>query len=275
MLRQKRLAIVNDLTGFGRCSITVELPLVSALKVQACPLPTALLSVHTGFSSYYMDDYTEKMKPYIQNWRDNKLEFDGILTGFLASVKQIEVVLKFIDEFRTDATLVAIDPVMGDHGKLYASYNEAMCAKMRRLLRRADLILPNLTEACQLLGQPYPVGGSLPEDELVAMGKSLQAKGPRQVIITGLTDGNELKNAIFDGDRPPEFYRVKKIGGDRSGTGDAFAAIVTADLLHGEKLSAAVKKGAEFISLALNYAESMSLPWNYGLPFEEFLTELK
>lgn len=275
MKRQKRLALINDITGFGRCSVTVELPLVSALKVQACPLPTAILSVHTGFSTYYIDDYTDKMLPYMQNWRDNNLEFDGILTGFFASVEQIEPVLKFIDDFRGASTLVIVDPVMGDHGKLYASYTPELGEEMRLLLHKADLILPNLTEACQLLGAPYPTGGKITPEELITMGRALQAKGPGQVVITGLDEGNELATVIFDGDAPPRFCRVQKIGGDRSGTGDAFAAIVGASMINGETLAAAVQKATDFISRALHFAEELKLPWNYGLPFEEFLTELQ
>lgn len=275
MLKQKRLALVNDITGFGRCSVTVQLPLVSALKIQACPFPTAFLSVHTGFPSYFIDDYTDKMRPYMQNWQDNGLIFDGILTGFFASVRQIEIVLDFIAMFGKTGTLIAVDPVMGDHGKLYASYTPAMCAEMRLLLAKADLLLPNLTEACQLLGKPYPPNGEINDNDLIDMGRALQRQGPKQVVITGLTCGDELQNAVFDGEKPPTFCRAPKIGGDRSGTGDVFAAIVTADIMRGETLVDAVKKAAGFIGRVLSYAETLELPWNYGLPFEEFLTELE
>ena len=104
MKRQKRIALVNDITGFGRCSITVELPLISAMKIQACPLPTALLSVHTGFESHYIDDYTDRMLPYMENWQENGVEFDGICTGFLGSVEQINIVEEFISRFKKNGT---------------------------------------------------------------------------------------------------------------------------------------------------------------------------
>ena len=103
-MRQKRIALINDLTGFGRCSITVELPLISALKVQACPLPTAILSAHTGFPSHYMSDYSENMRPYIHNWKEHRLLFDGICTGFLSSVEQIDIVIEFIEDFKHPQT---------------------------------------------------------------------------------------------------------------------------------------------------------------------------
>lgn len=151
MKRQKRIALINDITGFGRCSIAVELPLISAMKIQACPMPTAILSVHTGFPQHYIDDYTDRMQPYMDNWAANGLEFDGICTGFLGSVAQINIVEEFIQKFKKPFTRVMVDPVMGDYGRLYSSYTPEICHEMKRLLKYADLITPNLTEVCRLL----------------------------------------------------------------------------------------------------------------------------
>ena len=232
MKRQKRIALVNDITGFGRCSVTVELPLISAMKIQACPLPTAILSVHTGFPDHYLDDYTERMAPYIASWEKNGLAFDGICTGFLGSAEQIAIVLDFIRRFKGAGTRVMVDPVMGDYGKLYPSYTQEMCDKMRSLLGVADLVTPNLTEACQLLDIPYPTDGIVTDDELCEMAEALAARGPKQVVIA-------------------------------------------ASLIRGEELEAAVQKAASFISRCLAYALELDLPWNYGLPFEEYLTELR
>ena len=164
--RQKRIALINDITGFGRCSMTVELPLISALKVQACPLPTALLSVHTGFPSHYIDDYTARMRPYMENWKENGIAFDGIATGFLGSVEQIDIVIDFIRQFRGQDTVVMMDPVMGDHGRLYSSYTKEMCVRMRDMLVYADLVTPNLTEACELLDMAYPEEGQASDGDL-------------------------------------------------------------------------------------------------------------
>ena len=165
--RQKRIALINDITGFGRCSVAVQLPLISAMRVQACPLPTAILSVHTGFPNHYLDDYTERMRPYMENWAANALDFDAILTGFLGSEQQIEVVLECIARFKRRTTAVIVDTVMGDNGRLYSSYTPALCAKMRQLLPHADVVTPNLTEACQLLDLPYPADGEVTENELL------------------------------------------------------------------------------------------------------------
>ena len=275
MKRQKRIALENDITGFGRCSITVELPLISAMKIQACPLPTALLSVHTGFESHYIDDYTDRMLPYMENWQENGVEFDGICTGFLGSVEQINIVEEFISRFKKNGTKVMVDPVMGDYGKIYSSYTLDMCWEMRRLLKKADLVTPNLTEACQLLDIEYPQNGNISDDDLIKMAKALSDKGPSQVVITGLHDDKGIKNFIYERGGVVKTFIEPKIGGDRSGTGDAFAAIVAGSLVNGLSLEEAVEKAASFITKVLRYTVELDLPWNYGLPFEEFLTELK
>lgn len=274
MKRQKRIALINDITGFGRCSVTVELPLISAMKIQACPLPTAVLSVHTGFPNHFLDDYTDRMLPYMDSWEKNGLDFDGICTGFLGSARQIEIVIDFIRRFKNSATRVMIDPVMGDYGKLYSSYTEEMCRDMQELLAYADLVTPNLTEACRLLDMPYPKDGIVSDVDLEYMASELADRGPAQVIITGLSDGDTIRNFVFEAGRG-SVIATPKIGGDRSGSGDAFAAIVAGSLINGESLSSAVQKATDFISKCISYAAELELPWNYGLPFEEYLRELK
>lgn len=274
MRRQKRIALVNDVTGFGRCSVAVELPLISALKVQACPLPTAILSCHTGFPTHFIDDYTSRMRPYMEDWQRNGVQFDGICTGFLGSAQQIAIVADFIRMFKQPGTRVMVDPVMGDYGRLYSSYTQEMCDGMKRLLALADIVTPNLTEACRLLDRPYPEDGRMETQELEYMAAELADRGPSQVVITGLSEGDEIENFIYEAGRGT-LLREKKIGGDRSGSGDAFAAIVAASLVRGVPLTDAVERAADFISKCLAYAVELDLPWNYGLPFEEYLTELR
>ena len=274
MKRQKRIALVNDVTGFGRCSVAVELPLISALKVQACPLPTAILSCHTGFPTDFSGDYTSRMRPYMEDWQQNGVQFDGICTGFLGSAEQIAIVADFIRMFKQPGTRVMVDPVMGDYGKLYSSYTQEMCDGMKRLLALADIVTPNLTEACRLLDRPYPAGGRVEAAELEYMAAELAAQGPSQVVITGLSEGEMIENFVYEAGRGT-LLKEKKVGGDRSGSGDAFAAIVAASLVRGASLTDAVKKAADFISKCLAYAVALDLPWNYGLPFEEYLTELR
>lgn len=275
-MMQKKIALINDVTGFGRCSVAVELPIISALKIQVCPLPTALLSVHTGFKNYFMDDFTDRMESYIDSWKKNNLTFDAVATGFLGSAAQIEIVRRFIKNF---PAVVIIDPVMGDHGKIYASYTREMCRRMRDLLEFADIITPNLTEACELLGVPYPEGGVVSDSELAIMAANIAAKtrGGR-VIITGVTlefdDGSNIANFIFDRGQV-DIVTSKRLGGDRSGTGDVFFAVAAASLLNGETLTDATRKAANFVTKCIAHAEKLNLPWNWGLPFEEFLTDLR
>ncbi len=253
--------------------MTVQLPLISALRVQACPLPTAILSVHTGFPNHYLDDYTGRMRPYMENWAANKLDFDAILTGFLGSERQIEVVLECIARFKGRDTRVIVDPVMGDNGSLYSSYTPELCAKMRQLLPYADVVTPNLTEACQLLGTDYPANGLVTEEELAEMAAAIAAMGPHDVIITGLHVGDRIRTYLY-ADGCGRSFDNPKVGRDRSGAGDAFSAIIAAALVRGIPLAEGVSRAADFIGHCLAYAEELDLPWNYGLPFEEFMGEL-
>ena len=152
---QKKIALINDMTGFGRCSIAVALPVISMLRVQCCALPTAIFSNHTGFESFYYQDYTDHMQPSINEWKKLGLEFSGICTGFLGSARQIAIVSDFIRDFKRPDNLVIIDPVMGDYGKPYPTYTKEMCDHMKDLVCYADILTPNMTEACILTDTPY------------------------------------------------------------------------------------------------------------------------
>ena len=213
------------------------------------------------------------MHPYMENWAANELDFDAILTGFLGSEAQIDLVLDCIRMFKADDTRVIVDPVMGDNGNLYSSYTPTLCEKMRQLLPYADVVTPNLTEACQLLGADYPADGIVSEDVLAEMAAAIAAMGPRSVVITGLHAGDYVRTYLYENGVGRSFDNPK-IGRDRSGSGDAFAAIVAAALVRGIPLEEGARRAAEFIGHCLDYAEQLDLPWNYGLPFEEFMGEL-
>ena len=148
MPAQQKIALVNDITGFGRCSTAVMAPIVSAMTIQAVAVPTAILSAHTQFPHYYYEDFTPKMREYIQSYKDLKLEFDGIATGFLGSEEQVDIVADFIESFKKEKTMVLVDPVMGDDGILYRTYTKGMCERMRELVKYAHILTPNLTELC-------------------------------------------------------------------------------------------------------------------------------
>ncbi len=273
MRRQKRVATINDITGFGRCAAAVMQPIISAMKIQCCVIPTAVLSVHTGFPDYFLHDFTPYFSAYMDSWEKTGLEFDGICSGFLGSEEQISMVEDFFCRFKKEETLVLVDPVMGDEGRLYSSYTEAMSREMKRLLPYADVITPNLTEACRLLDVSYDEADISPEglDKLAA---ALGAMGPDRVVITGLPKRTELLNYVYEKNKTPKIITTEKIGGERSGTGDVFSSVVTGALVRGYDFEQAVSRAVSFLDKAIAYTVQMGLPWNYGICFEEFLQEL-
>lgn len=273
-IRQKRIAVVNDITGFGRCSVAVAQPIISAMKIQCCVFPTAILSSHTGFKNFFFDDYTSKMRQYMNNWKELELEFDGICTGFLGSKKQIDIVIEFLENFKKKDTIVMIDPVMGDYGKLYSTYTKDMCNEMKKLLKYADVLTPNLTEACTLLDLDYP-NKVLDDEELEYIAVKLCEKGPSKVVITGLQDGQNIHNFVYE--KGVGYFRITtlKLGEDRSGTGDVFTSIVISNLVKGVSFKEAVKRASDFIYKTIEFTMKLDTPVKNGLCFEEYLTELK
>lgn len=175
---QKKIAAINDYSGFGRCSIAVELPIISALKVQCCPVPTSILSNHTGFESFFFKDFTDSMQEYINEWKKLDLHFDGICTGFLGSHRQIAIVEGFFESFKTNDNKIIIDPVMGDYGKIYPTYTKETCQEMKKLIKYADIITPNLTEACILTDEEYNVLCS--NQDLLRIARKLSDMGPEK-----------------------------------------------------------------------------------------------
>ena len=182
--QQKKIALINVFTGFGRCSIAVQLPVISMMKVQCCAVPTAIFSDHTAYDSFYCTDYTAEMEPYIEEWKKLGLKFQGICTGFLGSEEQIRIVGEFIHTFKEKDTTVVVDPVMGDGGKRYATYTEEMCRKMSEVVQYADIVVPNVTEACLLTGTQYKEEWS--SGELERLAEQIAGSGPAKVVITGI-----------------------------------------------------------------------------------------
>ncbi|MGN1014242.1 MAG: pyridoxamine kinase [Butyricicoccus sp.] len=272
--RQKKIAVINDFSGFGRCSIAVAMPIISAMKVQCCPVPTAIFSNHTGFPERFFEDYTDKMQPYIDQWKNLGLEFEGISTGFLGSEKQIAIVRRFIREFRTERTTVVVDPVMGDYGKLYPTYTNGMCQAMKELVHDADILTPNLTEACILTDTPYH-DGAWKIVELKALAHKLSQQGPQKVVITGIQQNDFVANLVFRRGSKTRILRTHRVGTERSGTGDVFAAIIAADAVNGVPFDASVKKASRFVKQCILRSEEMGIPKTDGVCFEELLHTLK
>ena len=269
---QKKIAVINDFCGFGRCSLAVSLPIISALKVQCCPLPTSIFSNHTGFPSFYSTDFTKQMSPYIDEWVNLGLQFSGILTGYLGSAEQIEIVKNFISRFRGDDAVTVIDPVMGDHGRLYPSYPVELSLKMRELVSYADILTPNLTEACILTDTPYRE--DMTKDELTKIAMALSDMGPSSIVISGLLREGHLENFIYDKTNGVSIVRERMIGEFRSGTGDVFSSIIAADTVLGKPLYEAVEHASRFIARVIRRTIEMNIPRTDGIAFEEFLCEI-
>ena len=271
--KQKRMAVIQDLSGFGRCSMTVALPVISAMKIQACPVVTSIFSNHTAYPNYFFDDYTEKMPEYIENWKKLGLTFDGIYTGFLGSRRQIEIVRDFIRDFKGPETRVIIDPVMGDNGKAYITYTEEMCANMRSLAAMGDILTPNVTELCILTETPYK-DGRFSAAQYGEMAEKLAAMGPKQIVITGIRQGGMIANGIWEKGGPVRFVRTRSAGECRCGTGDLFASIVAAGTVQGKSLEWSVRKAAAFVKKCIIRSGELDIPLTDGVCFEEYLGEL-
>lgn len=272
--RQKKIAAINDMTGFGRCSLAASIPIISRLGVQCCFVPTAILSNHTGFPSFFLDDYTPHFAKYTDEWKKLGLRFEGILTGFLGSEAQFALVERFLHDFAGPGTVVCVDPVMGDYGKIYSSYTEGMCRAMGRLIRRADVITPNLTEACILAGTPYHEG-VWKRRELLDILARLHDMGPEKIVVTGIPQGEFIANLSSVGDGSPALTRQHRAGEQRNGTGDVFASIIAADAVNGVGFARSVRRASAFVKKCVLRSMELRLPPTDGVCFEEVLGELR
>ena len=268
----KKIAVINDFCGFGRCSIAVSLPVISAMKVQCCPLPTSIFSNHTGYESFFSTDYTAHMNAYMDEWAKLSLQFDGILTGYLGSAEQVNIVKRFFELFKKPQTLTVVDPVMGDGGKLYPSYSPVLARELKGLLPYADVLTPNLTEACFLTETDYKP--DMTPEELTNICQKLSAEGPKQIVISGIERNDYLENFVFERGKEPQIISVPKEGPCRAGTGDVFSSIIAADMVNGKELTAAVEHATAFISKALRHTARLNLPLPDGICFEEYLSEI-
>ena len=270
---QKKIAVINDFSGFGRCSIAVSLPIISHMKIQCSNVVTSVFSNHTGFEKFFFEDYTDKMQDYIDMWKYLDLQFEGIYSGFLGSKKQIKIVEKFINDFKKENTKIIIDPVMGDNGKPYPTYTKEMCDEMKKLVCYADILTPNVTEACILTDTPYKE--KFNSKELYSMAEKLSKKGAGKIVISGVKMGGYIGNVVYEKDGIKKIIRMKKVGMERSGTGDIFASIIAADCVNGVDLETSVRKAGNFIKKCIIATEKYQVPKTDGVCFEEVLYTLK
>lgn len=277
----KKVAAIHDLSGYGRASLTTIIPILSNMKVQVCPVPTAILSTHTGgFEGYSFIDLTDYMQEHINHWKKLELEFDCIYSGFLGSPKQIEIVADFIDFFGKKAKFTVVDPVMGDNGKLYSTMGNEMVVGMRKLIKNADIITPNFTEVIYLLGKEYKENITL--NEVKEYLKELANMGPKIVIATSVPDeeSNKLdrKTSVVAYDRENDvFWRVscRYIPASYPGTGDAYTSVVIGSLLQGDSLPIAIERGVQFITQCIMASYGFKYPKKEGVLLEKMLDVLK
>lgn len=270
--RQKKAAVINDFSSFGRCSLAAALPVLSALKVQCCPVPTAVFTNHTGFRNFSWYDCSDRLDSYIDDWKATGLSFSAIASGYLSSVRQLDFVERFIEAFRTDATVVLVDPVMGDYGRLYPAFKDDVAKGLRALLPHADMLTPNLTEACILAGREYDE--SLSDGDLLALAEELCPPRGKGCVISGVPRDGHLANFVYSRDEGPAVVTAPRVGVDRSGTGDVFSAVVLGMLLNGESVTTAVEKSVAFVTATIERAVELRIPVTDGLPFEETLSML-
>ena len=271
----KTCAVINDLSGFGRCALNVTIPVMSAIGVRVLAVPTAVLSNHTGFSEYYFSDLTGGMREYFGAWEKLGLTYDGIYSGFLGSEEQADIIAEFIKKNRTENTYLFVDPAMGDDGKLYPTCTDGLVRKMRGLCATADIITPNLTEACFLAGADYEEMKSADVEKVSDLALHLTQLGAARVIITGVYQGDKVSNVVCDSVRGEIFTTSSKcVAGEFCGTGDLFASILFGESLKGKSLRCAVRAASNVVSRAAKFSDELGVSKTDGIAFEPFLKSL-
>lgn len=268
----KKVATINDLSGVGRCSLTAAIPILSVLGIECCPFPTAVLSCQTAFEGFTFLDMTDKMVEYKNSWDKLNFKFDCIYSGFLGSEDQIETVIDMVKSHKE--SLIVIDPVMADNGKIYSIYTEKMCIEMKRLVSYADIITPNVTEAYLLADREYNKE-KVNKEEIVEIAKEIAKKGPKKIIITSILIDNKIYNFSYDKETDEaSFVGSDFINKSYGGTGDIFTSVVIGLLLNNHSLQYSIEKATEFIYKVISYTIKQDTDPKEGIIFEKFLKEL-
>ncbi len=272
---QKRVAAIHDISGIGKCSLTAAIPIISAAGIETAAMPTAVLSTHTGdIQGFTYRDLTEDLVPFANHWSSLGVEFDGIYSGFLGSIEQVDIVCDFIDRFRTDKTLVVVDPAMADSGKMYKTFDSAFAKEMMLLCKKADIIVPNLTEAAFLLGEEY-IEPPYNKEYIENIIKRLLDLGPSMVVLTGVSfKEEEIGCAVSCKDKDDVFYRFsEKYEGIYYGTGDIFASALTGAFMRGKSIFESAEIALEFTCSAIKRTYDAKTDTRLGVNFEQGIAE--
>lgn len=271
--RNLRVAAINDLSGFGKCSLVADISILSSMGIEVCPVPTAVLTAQTGFPSYYMHETEDMIGQSRKEWTQMGVHFDGILTGYMPDENVVSSVLDFTKSFVAKDTVLLVDPVMGDGGKPYPNYSEGMLEGIKELVSKADIITPNLTEL-------YLLAGEAPEkacetnvadnmEQISGLARSVMTGENQNVVVTGISSGqNELINLVVSS-KEEHVIGCRYNGRSYSGTGDLFAALLIGNILNGKRIEEAAFRSADFISRAISVTTEKDR--NYGVNFEEVL----
>lgn len=271
----KRIVTIQDISCVGKCSLTVALPVISACGVETAVIPTAVLSTHTAFPSFTFRDLTEEIAPVAENWKNAGLCFDAIYTGYLGSFRQIELMERFFTDFGTEDNLIFVDPVMADNGRMYAGFAPDFADHMARLCAKADIIVPNMSEACFMLHRDYMDGG-YSEADVRALLRQLAGLGAKTAVLTGVSfEEGKIGVMAYDARKNGYFsYYTEKVPQSFHGTGDVFSSTCVGALMRGLPLEGALKTAANFTLASIR--ETVRNPahnW-YGVDFETALPVL-
>ena len=271
----KRVVTIQDISCFGKCSLTVALPLISAMGIECAIIPTAVLSTHTGgFTGFTFTDLTEDIPKIADHWGKYDLKFDTIYTGYLGSTKQIDYVIDFIEKFKGESTLVCIDPAMADKGKLYTGFDSDFPSHMARLCAKADIIVPNITEACFMTGTEYKE--SYDESYIKELLKKLTDLGCPKAVLTGVKYEKETQGATLYDSTTGEYYTYlgEQMPRDFHGTGDTFASIFAGALTHGLDVKASLNIAVDFTVECIRTTIPFADVHPYGPMFEKCIPYL-
>lgn len=266
----KRIVTIQDISCIGKCSLTVALPIISACGVETAVIPTAVLSTHTAFDGFTFRDLTDEIPPIAAHWKAQGMAVDAIYTGYLGSFQQLEIVSQFFDQFKTPENLILVDPVMADNGALYAGFTPEFVQEMAKLCGKADIIVPNLTEACYLLNIPYP-GEDYTRADIQHILIELGKLGCKQVVLTGVSlEPGRLGVMAYDTEKQTFFeYYNEKMPSSFHGTGDVFASVVVGAMMRGCPLEDALCLAVDFTLESIRKTVADPEHRWYGVNFEE------
>lgn len=272
----KRIAAINDFSGWSRCSLTVAIPILTAMGLHCAPVPTAILSNHTGYESYFFDDYTSKIEPYLDQWKkaEPPLEFSCIYTGFLGSHSQIDCVLKFTEYFKKQDTILLVDPVMGDEGQKYPTYTKEMCDDMKRLVSVSDYATPNVTEACILSDTEY-TSEEITDENAQQIALKIADLGCKNVVITGLRRKDRIINYCYESENK-RFFSVseKESYGAYCGTGDVFASLLSGAVTNGMSFEDGVKFASKITCQGVKESAEMGIDKLEGIAVDRIIRSI-